>query len=583
MFNDHLQRLRDGVYETYSLADIPDWICKYTKIKGKPYSFKDHEFQEFIIRDPSEEVNVQKCSQVGLSEVMARWSVGACCVMPDFGLILTMPFSGDIEDFCRTRINPFLDTSEKIQTLLNQKINNSEMKMFGSSLMYFRGTNGKTQAISTPADCIVSDEVDRSDPHILTQFTSRVTHSHYRLFKFFGTPTVKGMGIDKRMETSIRKKMMCKCNHCDFWFLPDFFEHVKIPGYDNSLMELTKHTLPRTRYNEAYLQCPKCHGTPSLQPEYREYVVENNGDVFPATGYFVSPFDAPNVIDLPFLFKAMVKYHHISEFINQNLGLTSENSSESMALEDINAAIEQGVNFDSAEVHMMGVDMGATAYITVGRMTQEGHLIIVHRSRCLLANLDETRVRLKSKYRVVMEVLDSQPYTDYVFRAQKSSKNVYGARYSTSKMLELMNVRMYDAEADKGRMPIHYVEINRDLALDMLMGLFKNRGVHISGQTIEEDELYAKCMLDMKRIQSFNKENEMVYTWVKSEDGTDHYHHSTLYLWIACQMRGVVAGAYSSATGMPLMTTVQVQHYKQAQTREQNLADRPRSLLEMNR
>ena len=46
---DHLSRLRTAVDETYDLSQVPRWITDHTRLRGLPYSFKDHEFQEKII------------------------------------------------------------------------------------------------------------------------------------------------------------------------------------------------------------------------------------------------------------------------------------------------------------------------------------------------------------------------------------------------------------------------------------------------------------------------------------------------------------------------------------------------------
>jgi hypothetical protein len=42
----------------------------------------------------------------------------------------------------------------------------------------------------------------------------------------------------------------------------------------------------------------------------------------------------------------------------------------------------------------------------------------------------------------------------------------------------------------------------------------------------------------MRRVQVFDENQEITWNWVKSKLGQDHYHHATLYLWIACQLRG---------------------------------------------
>jgi len=547
-----LDEVREQVQETWKLSDAPRFITKYTFMRGLHYSFVDHEFQEKIASDDAQVVNTQKCSQIGLSELTARWNVAVVNMIPDFSSITTFPFSGDAADFARTRIDPFIESSPKLREAVNKNLNNSEIKQFGTSFMYFRGTNGKTQAISIPADLIISDEIDRSDPHVLSQYHSRLTHSKWQLRRNFSTPTVPGYGIALEMETSRRYRNICKCNHCNHPFIPDYFEHVRIPGFNHDLRTINKNTLPKTRYLEAKLLCPKCGKEPSLQPQYREWVCENPSENYSANGYYVSPFDAPNIIRLPFLIEASTKYARFSEFVNQNLGLAEQDNSEALTLMDLNDALLVNVDLSSNEIHAMGIDMGLTCNICVGRMSRDGKLLVVHRERCPISMLDERKKELQRLFRVAITVVDSLPYTDTVIRMQRFDKNVYGAVYSSSKKLESFAIRMFEGDESEGKLPIHTAQINRDKALDLLMGLFKRREILLAPMSEDENELYAKQLLDMRRVQVFDDNQDLIWTWVKSKEGNDHYHHATLYLLVACQLRGTISRQVI-VTGVPLV------------------------------
>jgi hypothetical protein len=529
---EHMARVRAAIDNTYSLSDIPRWITENTFIGGTNYSYKDHEFQEYIVGSEDQEVNVMKCSQVGLSEIMARWVLGVSYNFPAFKTIITFPFSGDAMDFARTRVDTVINNSPALKSAINPQLNNAEIKQIYESLVYFRGTNGKTAAISIPADCIVSDEIDRSDPETLTQYTSRLTHSPFKWRRNFSTPTIKGYGIELLMQTSRRFVNLCKCAHCNEWFRPDFFEHVKIPGYDGELKALNKNTISKTRWLEARLHCPKCGREPNLYPQFREYVQENNQDQFDAKGIYVSPFDAP-FITVQYLLKAMVSYSRISEFINQNLGQTSEEVSESLVLADI-LACTAITDLYSTQLHAMGCDMGIICHITIGRITLEG------------------------QFKVAITVCDSQPYVDLILRLQKVDKNLFGGVFVTTKMLESFKIKMVEEEQDKGKLPINTAHIKRDTVLDELLALFKRREIVIQQQDTELDEEFQKHLLDMKRIQQFDTSQEMSYTWVKSSQAVDHFHFSLLYCYVAARLRGVMTRDVTFA-GVPLISRFKVQ------------------------
>lgn len=567
LIQDFISDVKEQVNESWKLSDAPKWITKYTYLNDERFSFKDHEFQEVILADDARVVNTQKCSQIGMSEATARWGVAVANMIPNFKVITTFPFSGDAEDFAKTRIDPFIESSIKLKTAINPKLNNSSIKQFNGSLMYFRGTNGKTAAISIPADCIISDEIDRSDPHVLTQYQSRLTHSDWQIRRNFSTPTIPGHGIAKEMETSLRYKNICKCNHCNHFFLPSYFEHVKIPGYDDSLRAINKTSLAKTRYLEAKLHCPKCGQVPDLGPKYREYVCENNASNFEAHGYYVSPFDAPFAIGkdiglIPFLIRTSTNYQRYSEFVNQNLGLEEEDSSEALTLAAMNKAFMlKGTDLYSTNIHAMGIDMGLICHLVVSRLTIEGQWLVVHRERCPIGQLKDRKAFLQKHWRVAITVMDSQPFTDTVIQFQKVDANCFGAVYSNSKKLETFVVKMFEGEEEDGKLPIHTVQVNKDRCFDVFLGYFQRDAVVIAPVSDDEDEIFVKHCLDMRRVQEFDEHQELTWKWVKSKDGQDHYHHAANYSLIAAQLRGTISRSIPF-TGLTLMRTFKVQSQK---------------------
>ena len=141
---------------------------------------------------------------------------------------------------------------------------------------------------------------------------------------------------------------------------------------------------------------------------------------------------------------------------------------------------------------------------------------------------------------VMLVVMDSQPYTDVVIRMQKMDKNLYGAVYSNSKKLESYAIKMFEGDANEGKLPIHTCQINRDKAFDMLLGSIKSGEMVWAPTSEEDDELFVKHCLDMRRIQIFDEHQELTWSWVKTKDAQDHYHHSLLYLYVAAQLRGIM-------------------------------------------
>lgn len=555
MLAGHLSRLRAGVYQTFSLDDAPDWITTNTRLKSKPFSFYGHEFQKTILSDTSTELNVQKCSQIGLSEIQARWTLAVTNIIPGFSVIYTMPFALDAENFCRTRIDPIIEDSATLRAAVNPNLNNSRIKQFRDSFIYFRGTNGETQAISIPADGIVSDEIDRSLPDVLTQYQSRLTHSPWRLRRNFSTPTMPGYGIAKKMETSRRFRNLCTCSHCNETFNPSYYDHVKIPGYDNDLREIDKFTLNKIRWKEAKLLCPKCGREPDLSPQYRQYVAENPLDQYDATGYYVSPFDAPLLITPSFLVHASTQYSKTTEFVNQNLGLTAIDADESLVLDDF---VKATVSFPlkDSSIYAMGVDLGLICHICIGRLEErdgQQMLLVVHRERVPLGKLEERLPQLKAEFRVIMSVFDSQPYVDLIMRLQRNDPNMWAGVFVTSKNIEAFTLKDQEKDPLEGKLQVRQAQINRNKAFDELAGQIKGPkppkgmsrvpGILIAGS--DDNDLFNLHCLDMKRVQKWDKDMEAHYVWEKSEEGQDHYFHALLYLFVAARLRGLATGVFT--------------------------------------
>lgn len=549
---EHLARLKAAVYNSYKVTDASKWITDHTYLNDDKFSFKDHEFQEQILNDPSRVINVQKCAQIGMSEAMARYALALCRIIPGLSCIMTFPFSGDSENFMRTRINPVIQGSPDLKAAVDNNLDNVSIKAFGSSLLYLRGTSGATQALSIPADILIHDEIDRSDPAVVGQYQSRIRHSNLKLVRKFGTPTLAKRGISAEMDVSRRNRNICKCSHCNHFFIPDYYEHVHIPGFKGEIKDITRDNIRSINWMGATLRCPKCDDTPDLAPENREWVMENPSDNYEAVGYFCAPFDVPKMTTIPQLVLESTKYASQSEFQNQALGIVADNSNEQITEADV-LDCKVNVSLASGDVHSMGCDMGLTCYIQIGRMIGDA-LLVVHREKVMLGEFEARRLVLQSQYSVITTVMDSQPYTDLVLRIQAYDPNCYGGVYHQSKDLATYTIKKVDRDDAKGKLPINQALINRDIAFDEIMHLTKATPKQLiwAAQSEDEDKTYVAHMLDMKRVQVIDRNGDVRYTWQKSSDGNDHMMHTTLYLYTACRLsattfRGTVVA------GVPLL------------------------------
>ena len=536
-FKHHVERLKSATIKRFDIKDIAKWITTHTYIAGDLYSFKNHEYQERVISDTSREVNVIKPSQVGLSETSVRLALALCAIMRHYTVAYTLPTAGFAGTFMRTRVDPVIQSSPFLSDLIHQTTDNADVKRLGDSYVYMKGAQSSNAPISVPCDHLIHDELDFSDPEVISQYHSRLTHSPFKRKHRFSTPTIPDRGIDREMKRSRRHYNMVKCNHCNHWFHPDYYEHVKIPGYDGDLMEVTKYNLHTLRYDEAYVQCPKCKLAPSLQHEHREWVCENPTEHHVAAGYQVTPFDAPNIVTPGYLVDASTQYKRRVDFVNFGLGRPAEDKDSTLTEAELKAQIIPNQMLGLYGSFVMGLDMGLTCHCIVAFVTHDGLLIIVHAERIPVQVVRTRRKELAAQFAVRMTVVDHQPYTETVLAMQSEDANLFAAIYVNTKNIETHVVREQEADKEEGKLEIRQVNVNRDKAFDSLMD--EIRGRRVFKVSDDEDDMWVEQMRDMKRIKEWGKDKEMVFMWKKSEDGNDHYHHATLYAKVASEMLGV--------------------------------------------
>ena len=548
LIRQHLQRLRTATTNRIQRKDLARWIEQNTFINGKPFSFKNHEYQERILSDPSPELVIRKSAQTGISEMSMRMSVALVMVMPGaFRIGYTLPTATAATAYAKTRFNAIVNTSPTLRAAISSAdIDSADTKTFGVNReLYFKGAATGNAAISTTLDMLVHDEISFSDQQVVGDYHSRLLHSPYKWKVKLSTPTFPGDPIDTEFGNSRRHFNMCRCNHCSHVFIPDYYEHVRVPGYTGELEGITKELLPRIRYEEAFVECPNCGKSPSLQPEFREWVCENPSEKHIAAGYQVSPFDAPNIVTVPSLIIASTSYANKSKFKQFSLGKPAEDSESGLTEDDLNRAGVEAVS-SPFNTHVMGIDLGMVCHFSVGSVGVDGNLGVVHYERVPLAKFRERYWALKSQYRITIVVSDSQPYTDLIMGMSTDDPNLFGASYVSRNGIELFDVKEREDDPDNAIVGVKQVHINRNAAFDNLLAEFREGRVWI--RKTGDWEVLKAHLQDMKRASATLRNGEFTSQWQKSSKGNDHYHHSLLYLSIAAKMRGIAA--YSLLQGL---------------------------------
>ena len=541
----HLHRIRQETTSKLGRADVVEWILKNTTIAGKPFSFKNHEYQQKILEDQSREKVIIKAAQVGISELQLREVSALTQLMGrGFSTIYTFPTASFAASYSKSRFDPIVAGSPVLKASMSEgSVSNSEVKEFsGERFVYFRGSAVGNAAISVAADYLVFDELSFSDPVIIGDYQSRLLHSSYRMRTKLSTPTYPGDPIDMAFKASRRHFNFCRCNRCSHFFIPDYYEHVRIPDYAGDLAAITKDNLHKIRFKDASLHCPKCGRVPSLQPEHREWVIENPDEPHIAAGFQVSPFDAPNIVTVPYLIEASTGYANKSKFMQFSLGKPAMDADAGLTEEDIDAYAYELVS-SPFHTHVLGVDLGTYCHFVIGGLDGFGRLHVVHYERCPVGKFRETYERLSSTYRVTLKVSDTQPYVETVLQMQKDDPNLYGAFYVVKQGLELFAVKVREEDSQHALADLRQVNVNRNAVLDKIMGDVRDGNILVAKRP--DYDTFKSHVTDMKRASATLRNGEFTSNWVKSVGGQDHYHHGLLYCWIAAQLRGLSAVPFS--------------------------------------
>lgn len=549
LFTTHLARLKTSL-QTNSNATLSDFITAHTFLNGKPFSFSGHEYQKDILNDTSQNIVIKKSAQIGISEMSSRLAVSRCAMINGYSAIYTLPSALAAQAFMKSRINPLVDGSPYLRSAVSGDNDSASVKQFRDSFLWLKGCQVDRQAISTPADLLLFDEVDNSDQDVMTLYESRIIHSSYKHTVKLSTPTIPQYGISAAFDTSRRKFHHARCTSCSQWFLPNYSSHVKIPGYSNDLFDIKKSDFSRSDFlwHEAYVQCPSCHKPVDLRLSQREWVVENPDDAFFDSGYHVGPFSCPTVISPADIVKSFVTFERPVDFYNQRLG-EDHASSESSLLEDElkSTIIAPGLAVSSPST-VIGLDMGSTCWAVVASVGLDDALTVLHTEAIPAHKVVDRVQQLVQQFRSRMVVVDRHPLTEAVYQIQSRIANSFAAIFTTSNSIEMFRVSDKEENLEKGVSGMRQVNINKDVMMDVLMGLL--RAGSVRKVSCPHDSDWVAQLQDNKRLRMF-KNNEMRMTWVKTT-GNDHLHMAIGYALVASRILGVGRG---TSAPLPLVST----------------------------
>ena len=204
--------------DKFQRANILTWI-RENNIKnerGEPIEFGEHRFMQDLYVDNRAIQVVRKASQVGDSTMEILKALHAARFW-GINQIYTLPTSDDVFKFVPGKVNRIIRINPCIREGVPPKsVDAIEQKQIGKSFLYFKGTFTEREAIMLSSDRNIHDELDKSNPDVVRDYTSRLGYSKIRSQRFFSTPTIPDFGIDKLFQDSDQKYWRFNCPHCTF-------------------------------------------------------------------------------------------------------------------------------------------------------------------------------------------------------------------------------------------------------------------------------------------------------------------------------------------------------------------------------
>ncbi|QBJ04573.1 terminase large subunit [Pseudomonas phage Lana] len=515
-------------------------ILQHGFVEGEPFSFLDHEFQIDIVNDTAQRIDVRKCSQVGLTEMMAQKTLAIMAVQKNIRIMFSQPTKEMAGKFSKDRIDGAIAQSDFYAGLVKAGSDAAGMKKLGQNMLYIIGTYGANSAISVPAEMIISDEIDFSNEAVLGKLNSRIRHAKtvdakgQRGYRYrFSTPTVDGFGIDVGFLAGDQRYYMCKCRHCATWVVPDYLQDLILPGWDKPLLDFSKDNLDDERIDvdSAWIKCPKCANdlwSSLIDPTRRQWVAKKPDNF--NHSYQVYPWDVPKYNTPSGIIRQYEGYPLKSDFFNFVIGLPFSDAENSFTVTDdhrkktcdLDLWIFGQIMKNARTVG--GMDIGKTCHLTVKVKVPFGwHVVWMEKITNTKADPAVPKVLARFDfYRMRKLCIDAGPDITLV-------NNLVSARPGRIQAVVYTVV--------PGFVPIHLkpdgdtINADRTKTLSLLLSQHNSGEVHYPAKDDLRIELF-KHLATTKKIRERNALGDMVEKFIKT-DKQDHWVHSLNYCNIA--------------------------------------------------
>ena len=192
--------------------------------QGLPIEFHERAFLWDIYADMSDKQVVLKAPQIGLTTLMLIKSFWVAKYKV-WDIIYTLPTSSDVVDMAGGKINRILAQNPIFMKWTSDK-DSVEQKAVGEARIYYRGTFTNRQAMMVASKLNIHDEVDASNPEVITQYETRLQAEPNGWRWYFSHPSIVGAGVDQYWQKSDQKEWFIQCGFCKEYQFLEFPESI---------------------------------------------------------------------------------------------------------------------------------------------------------------------------------------------------------------------------------------------------------------------------------------------------------------------------------------------------------------------
>lgn len=191
------------------------WVLQHgiKNESGMPIDFDKRPFLKAIYNDLSARQVLLKPPQIGATVMNTLKSLWVAKMLRR-QIIYTLPTQGDVQDMVGGSFNRIIAQNPILMAWVKDH-DTIEQKSVGDSIIFYRGTFTSKQAMMVPSGLNIHDEVDASDPQVITQYETRLQAQEDGGWRwYFSHPSLAGHGVDIYWSQSDMKEWHITCPHC---------------------------------------------------------------------------------------------------------------------------------------------------------------------------------------------------------------------------------------------------------------------------------------------------------------------------------------------------------------------------------